>query len=199
MKKSNEFTSIIDKDRAIITILWRVVLLLSALLIILAIAFLRIKDTTMVTVELPSKVIYKQAPVVVAGINGSNKVYFRLWGNYIIEEVSSFEVNEFPKKILILEKMMRPSQFAFKEKEFSIFLQEIQQNLIAQKYEIIETIITNVVYNDDETISSATVVSDGISNQTVGKNKTKKECKYSIDLKYVKGVIYVENFGTNCF
>jgi len=197
--KKDEFISVHDKNQALVQYLWRIVLFESIAIVALAFAFFSIKDTTVVKVELPSKLIYKHTPVVVAGIKGANNTYYRMWGNEIALGISNFTTEEFPKKMEALKMMMRPSQFARKEQKFNEFLGEIEGNLISQKFTTIQAELTNVVKEDNDIISSAVFITSGIAEQTVGRDKFKKECSYSVDLKYVRGVIYVEDFGSDCF
>ncbi len=130
MKKvGEEFISEIDKNRAIVRYLWRIVVVLSISLIVLAISFFYIKDTTIVKVELPGKLIYKYSPVVVAGIDGANDIYYKLWARYIINKVANFKAVNVIKKINIVKKMMDPETLALREKKIDNFAKSLTINL----------------------------------------------------------------------
>lgn len=197
--KGQEFISVIDKDKAIVKYLWRVVILLSISLVALSFAFMSIKNTVKVKVELPAKFIYKEAPVVVSGVDGSNKVYYKLWGNYIIGELANFSYEDIDAKVNLLIKMMRPTRFAEKKEQIDTFAKNLSTNLISQNYIIKDSNITKIKMSPNGNIQSASIVTKGMANQTIGRNYNNKECKYTVNLKYIRGVLYVEDFGTDCF
>lgn len=199
MKKSDEFISVVDKNKALVKYLWRILMMQSIAFVALSFAFFSIKDTVMVKVEMPSKLMYKYTPVVVAGVDGANEIYYKMWGKYIVEEVSSFKYEEFDTKLNKVQLMMRPSQYNRTVDKFKTFAEIIKTNLISQDYKVISSSLNNIKKNDNGTISSALFISNGISKQKIGKSENNKECKYSVNLKYVRGVIYVEDFGTDCF
>ncbi|WP_152182874.1 TraE/TraK family type IV conjugative transfer system protein [Sulfurimonas indica] len=196
--KGEEFISIIDKDKVVVKYLWRIVVMLSVAIVILSFAFMSIRETTRVNIELPATLIYKNAPVVVAGIDGANKVYYRMWGEYVIKELSNFTYETIGKKVQLLKKMMRPTRFVEKKKEIDIFTNTLSKNLMSQKFIPEDTNLSNVIESKG-IIRSATITVNGIAFQSISKEKSKKECKYDVDLRYVKGVLYVEDFGTDCF
>lgn len=199
MKKvGDEFISEVDKNRAIVKYLWRIVVILSISLVMLAISFFYIKDTTIVKVELPGKMIYKYSPVVVEGIDGSNQIYYKLWSRYIINEVANFKSEDIFKKAKIIEKMMDPKTFALKQNKINNFAKNIALNLVSQKYKINKIQITNKKIKNG-LIDQATLKIDGFANQTIGKKHFNKSCSYFLKFKFLEGVLYVENFGTNCF
>jgi len=196
--KGEEFISIIDKDKVVVKYLWRIVVMLSIAVVILSFAFMSIRETTQVKVELPATFIYKNAPVVVAGIHGANKVYYKLWGEYIVDRLANFSYEDVDKKVSLLEKMMRPTRFVEKEKEINSFIKNLSVNLMKQKYIPSDVNITNV--NESKgIIRNATVIVNGLAYQSIGRKNSKKECKYNVELHYIKGVLYVEDFGTDCF
>jgi len=196
--KGKEFISIIDKDKVVVKYLWRIVVMLSVAIVILSFAFISIRETTQVKVELPATFIYKNAPVVVAGIHGANKVYYKLWGEYIVKQLANFSYENIEQKAKLIEEMMRPARFVKKEKEINGFVKNLSTNLMKQKYIPSDINITNI----DESkgiIRSATVFVNGLAYQSIGRKNSKKECKYNVVLHYIKGVLYVEDFGTDCF
>ncbi len=199
MKKVGEqFISEVDKNRAIVQYLWRIIVILSISLVVLAISFMSIKNTVKVKVELPGKLIYKYAPVVVAGINGSNEVYYKLWSRYIVNEVSNFKSTNIIKKMDLIKKMMSPRILALKNKKLNNFAKDIALNLVDQDFKITKIKIMNKKIKND-LIDQAAVKIDGFAKQTIGRKHFSKSCSYDLKFKFIEGVLYVENFGTNCF
>ncbi len=193
-----QFISEVDKNRAIVRYLWRIIIILSISLVILAISFMSIKNTVKVKVELPGKLIYKYAPVVVAGINGSNEVYYKLWSRYIINEVSNFKSTDIIKKMDLIKKMMSPETLALKDKKINNFAKDIALNLVDQKFKITKIKIMNKKIKNG-LIDQATIKIDGFAKQTIGRKHFSKKCSYDLKFKFLEGVLYVKNFGTNCF
>ncbi len=199
MKEIGEqFISEVDKNRAIVKYLWRIIVILSISLVVLAISFMSIKNTVKVKVELPGKLIYKYAPVVVAGINGSNEIYYKLWSRYIINEVSNFKSTNIIKKMDLIKKMMNPRTLALKDKKLNNFAKNIALNLVNQDFKITKIKMKNEKMKNG-LIDQATVKINGFAKQTVGKKHFSKSCSYDLKFKFIEGVLYVENFGTNCF
>ena len=95
--------------------------------------------------------------------------------------------------------MMRPSILAKKQKTIDEFVNTLQYGLVRQNFSIANSSIVSIQKNDD-LIKSMRLEIEGIANQKLGKTKElKKECSYFVDMKYIEGVLYVEDFGTNCF
>jgi len=197
-KVGEQFISEVDKNRAIVQYLWRIIVILSISLVVLAISFMSIKNTVKVKVELPGKLIYKYAPVVVAGINGSNEVYYKLWSRYIVNEVSNFKSTNIIKKMDLIKKMMSPRILALKNKKLNNFAKDIALNLVDQDFKITKIKIMNKKIKND-LIDQAAVKIDGFAKQTIGRKHFSKSCSYDLKFKFIEGVLYVENFGTNCF
>lgn len=197
-KVGEEFISEIDKNRAIVRYLWRIVVVLSISLIVLAISFFYIKDTAIVKVELPGKLIYKYSPVVVAGIDGANDIYYKLWAKYIINKVANFKSVNVSKKINIIKKMMNPKTLALKEKKIDNFARSLTINLVDQDFKIDKVKIVSKKMKNN-LVDEATLEVEGFAKQTVGKKYFNKSCKYNLKFEFLEGVLYVKNFGTDCF
>jgi len=197
-KIGEKFISEVDKNRAIVKYLWRIVVVLSISLIVLAISFFYMKETTVVKVELPGKLIYKYSPVVVAGIDGSNEIYYKLWGRYIVNEVANFKSINVFKKIKIIEKMMNPETLALKEKKIDNFAKDLAVNLVNQDFKIDKIkIVRKKIKNG--LVNQATLKIKGFAKQTIGKKHFSKSCSYNLKFEFLEGVLYVKNFGTDCF
>ncbi len=193
-----EFISLIDKDRAIAKYLWRIIVVLTIVVLALTLSFLSIQDKVRVKVELPAKLIYKYTPVVVFGVDGANKVYYKLWTRYIINELGNFTYEDFGKKANLLKKMMRPSVEVRKDKTINKFTNDIVLNLVKQKFTITKIKLQNIKKSKDLIISADANIA-GIAYQSIGKKSIKKSCSYYLKYKFIEGVLYVENFGTDCF
>jgi len=194
-----EFISKTDKDTAVIKYLWKFIILEAIVIVILAISFLLLKETVQVKVELPAKFLYKHSPVVVAGIESANETYYKLWANFLVENIANFDPDSIEEKMLLIKKTMRPSVLNLQDEKLNEFVISLKSNLIKQSFKTSNTIFLKKVGND-ETFKIAKLRVNGIATQNIGKDIAKtKECSYDIEFKYTQGVLNVETFGTNCF
>ena len=197
-----EFLSMLDKDRELSKYLWKIILLEAAVIVSLAVSFLFLKETVKVKVELPAKFMYEQAPVVLAGIDGANETYYKLWAEYLTAEIASFTPDNATEKIDILRKTMLPTTLASKKSELDTVEKTLIVNLITQKYKVLGSKNLESSKTDkDSTFNEMTIKVNGIAQQNVGNNKTTtdKECSYEFTFKNNGGLINVEDFGTDCY
>jgi len=174
--------------------LWKFTLLETCIIIALVIGYLRLKDTVDVTVELPSKIYLDNGTKIKRGINWANKEFFQVWGRGLVHEVSSFSSDDINRKMALIVKMMRPSVALKKDDDIAKYTKAIINNKIKQNFSVLKEKVIDISKSEKQ------MIYNGISKQTVGNQKLKpKECKYVFTLKiFNNGVVYVEDFGTNC-
>lgn len=176
-------------------VLWRVILLQTFIILALVYGYLNLKETVTVSVELPSKIYQSKDLTIKRGLNWADKDFYDVWGLSLAMEMSEFKADDIGKKFALIQKMMRPSVALKKDTEIQEFVKNVVLNKITQKFTILDTPPATKI--DDETFR---LVFNGISEQHIGsKEMPRKECHYTVDLKiYEDGVLYVEDFGTNC-
>ena len=176
-------------------VLWRVILLQTFIIVALVYGYLGLKETVTVSVELPSKIYQSKDVTIKRGLNWANKDFYEVWGLSLVTEMSKFKADDVGGKFALMQKMMRPSVALKKDTEIQEFVKNVVVNKISQTFTILNT--PPAVKIDDETFR---LVFNGVSEQHVGtKEMSRKECHYSLDFKiYEDGVLYVEDFGTNC-
>lgn len=194
IKAGKEYEGKLEAAFQVNKILWRVALLQAFIILSLTVGYINLKETVSVTVELPSKIYNLKDMTVRKGLNWASKNYYQVWGSALVEEISSFTVDNVSEKYALLQKMMRPSLALQKDSEVQDYVKGIIHNRISQSFSIMKT--------ESLEIDKAThrITFNGVANQKVGKKDLPaKECNYVVDLKiYEDGVLYVENFGSNC-
>lgn len=175
-------------------ILWRLALLQAFIIVALVVGYLKLKETVNVTVELPSKIYNQNDRTIRKGMNWASKNYYEVWADSLIDETASFTVENISEKYALLQKMMRPSIAIKKDKEIQDYVKTVIQNRIKQTFTILKHDTTALGESEHR------IIFNGVVDQKVGnKDLPKKECSYTVDLKiYEDGVLYVENFGTDC-
>lgn len=187
----------LDNEIKMNNILFRVIYLLTVVILLLGIGYLNLKESTTTIIKLPPNSLTSNIDnkKIVYGLNKANVTFYELWGRYIIDDISNFTFENIDKKINLIINEMRPSAAIPKIKETDIFKKSIILNKVKQKFQIIDFKITV-----SEDASSANLVARGISKQEVSKRKIEsKECEYEVSFKFYEGVFYVKDFGTNCF
>ena len=197
-KAGEEFISVVDKYKSITQYLWRIIVIESIVIVFLAFGYFELKETTRVQVELPSKLIYKYTPIVVAGISGANDEYFKMWGNYIIKELSNINYENVSQKLKLLSKMMHPQDYVSEKAKFNGLEKYITNSLLQQKFKITDSKLV-VISKENDLIKESVIIVKGDANQLIGKNPLSKECSYKVKFEYQQGVIYVKKFTTDCF
>ena len=200
MKESGkEFISELDKSKDLNKYLWKFIILEAIIIILLAVSFFSLRETVRVNVEIPSKIISSHHPVVLAGIKGANKVYYELWVKYLTEEISNFNPENINSNFQILIKAFYPRDYAKEEKKILKLVSLVKENLISQKFNISKIEIKKLKKEND-LISEGIFKAYGVATQKEGKKaEISKECSYLYKMKYIRGVLYVENFTTDCF
>ena len=198
-KKGEEFISLLDKERTIAKFLWRVIVVQSIVIVLLAVGYFNIKETARVQVELPSKLIYKYAPVVVAGIQGANKVYYRLWAEYLTKEIANFDYTNIDRKLQLFLETFLPQKVYHYKKLFMKVVKTAKENYVKQTFTILSTKFMSVKTHNG-LIQEAVLKLEGESKKIIGESDPiKKECSFTYKMRMVKGVLYVEDFATDCF
>lgn len=194
IKAGEEYEDKSDSLFEVNKILWRVALLEAVIIMALVFGYLQLKDTTYVKVEIPPKLYLKQNLTITKGLNWANKSYFQVWGKSLVEDISNFTVDNISKKMSTIEKMMRPSIALKRDNIIAKYTKAVINNKISQKFEILKEKVVKISKAERQLIYY------GISYPKIGSKKVKsKECKYIVNLKiYNNGVLYVEDFGTNC-
>ncbi|MFW9626626.1 MAG: TraE/TraK family type IV conjugative transfer system protein [Sulfurospirillum sp.] len=176
-------------------ILWKMSLCLMLIIFILVIGYLRLQSAVSVTVELPPKIFLSKDLTVRRGLNWADANFYEVWGKYLAEEMTEFKPDNIAKKYAILQKMMRPSLAIKKDEQIQNFVKNVVTNKISQKFTIMQIPSPNEIEPN-----TFRLVFNGVANIKVGtKDLSPKECNFSVDLKiYDDGVLYVEDFGSNC-
>lgn len=176
-------------------VLWRVILLQTFIIVVLVYGYLDLKETVSVEVELPSKIYQSKDITIKRGLNWANKDFYEVWGLSLVMEMSKFKADDIGGKFALIQKMMRPSVALKKDTEIQEFVKNVILNKISQTFTILDTPPAQKIENE-----TYRLVFNGVSEQHVGsKEMPRKECHYSVDFKiYDDGVLYVEDFGTNC-
>lgn len=176
-------------------ILWKMILIETFVILALVFGYLNLKETVSVRLDMPSKIYQSKDLTIRRGLNWADASYYEVWGRAMAEEISDFSVDNIGEKFAILQKTMRPSQALKKDKEIQDFTRSAIQNRISQDFTVM-----HVAEPSEIEKGKFRVVFNGVAAQKVGtKEMPRKECSYSIDLKiYEDGVLYVEDFGTNC-
>ncbi len=194
-----EFISKLDKQKSINKLLWRMLIVEAVVILLLAIGYFSLKETVRVKVELPAKFIYKHSPVVLAGIDGANEIYYKMWAEYITEQISSFNEYTIKRKLELLFKTFDPKTLPKTKSVLMKFAKSVQSNLISQKFTL-RTAKIVAKREKEGLIKECIVETEGIAKRKIGENKSiSKSCVFKYKLAYTKGVIYVEDFYTNCF
>ena len=165
------------------------------IIFILVIGYLRLQSSVAVNVELPSKMYQSKDLTIRKGLNWADANFYDVWGRYLANEMANYKPEEIAHKYAVLQKMMRPSLAIKKDTEIQDFVKNIVTNKISQKFTIMQTPAPQELEPNKFRLTY-----NGIGNVKVGsKDLQPKECNFSVDLKiYDDGVLYVEDFGSNC-
>lgn len=187
----------LDIERKINLSLWRALLALCIVVIILAASLLNLKNGVNVIIKTPPVSKNDTATHIIYNLNGANTTYYELWGSYLSETYSNFNIDNVSDKLNNLVNQMRPSQAIKKIAEVDKFKEDVIVNKISQKFTPLKKTLD---MGEDKIAKKATYTVLGISEQFIGgAKKEKKECTYTFIMEFNEGVFYVENFGTDCF
>jgi len=176
-------------------ILWKTCIFFIFVIIALVIGYLNLKDTVTVNVEMPSTIYQSKDLTIRRGLNWADASYYDVWGRYLADEMTNFEAADIAHKYAILQKMMRPSLAIKKDAQIQEFVKNIVTNKIKQTFTVMQASEPQELEKN-----KFRLIYNGISQISIGtKTMPKKECHFTVDLKiYDDGVLYVEDFGTNC-
>lgn len=186
-----------DKDKVSVenNVLWKVVYLLTSLLIISVVGNNNLMKGLNITVKTPATNILK-AKSFVYGMNKASVSYYELWGTELIRTLSNFTPNNINKKTNLVMNEMLPTDAIKMINKVEPFKKKIVVNKISQTFEF--TSKPKVIISDEG--SRGKVIIEGVSKTKIADVLNKpKECVYEIRFKFYEGVFYVENFGTDCF
>lgn len=176
-------------------ILWRTCLFCIVIIIILVLGYVNLKDTVTVSIEMPSKIYQNKDLTIRRGLNWADASFYDVWGRYLAEEMTNYEPGDIAHKYTLLQKMMRPSLAIKKDAQIQEFVKNIVTNKIKQTFTIMQASEPQELEKNKFRLTY-----NGVAQVSIGtKNMPKKECHFAVDLKiYDDGVLYVEDFGTNC-
>ncbi len=189
----SDYDEELDSERLDNVVLWRVIFVLSISFVILVTGYLNLKQNNIVSVKLPPKI--NVAGTIIYGLKGANITYYELWGRYLIPEVSNFDSSDISKKVDLIINEMRPLRAVNKIGEIDKFKQEVVLNRMSQTF-------TPLKYtkNINKEGNLARIKALGVSNRVINGIANKEdECSYTIDFELLEGVVYVKDFGTDCF
>lgn len=195
VKKGREYedisTALVETNK----ILWKMCLFLMLVIFMLVIGYLRLQSSVAVNVELPSKLYQSKDLTIRKGLNWADANFYDVWGRYLADEMANYKPEEIAHKYAVLQKMMRPSLAIKKDTEIQDFVKNVVTNKITQKFTIMQTPTPEELEPNKFRLTY-----NGIGNVKVGsKDLQPKECNFRVDLKiYDDGVLYVEDFGSNC-
>ncbi len=174
-------------------LLWRVVFILMVFLIAEAAFIMKIKESTIVSIKLPPKIMISGTASL--GLKRANKTYHQLWGSYLVDEIANFEEDTINEKMNILLDNMRPTKAIKKVNEIDTFKIDVVKSKIKQKFTVLKEDF-NLIDNG----AKSTHIITGIVSQKIDNSlEPNKECSYTVNFEIFEGVLYVEDFGSNCF
>lgn len=194
-KSGKEHDDELDYERNQNLVLWKVIFLLSIIIVLLGIGYIDLKKNNVTVVKLPSNISATVgAKEIVYGLNRANKPYYEIWGRALVEDISNFNPDNINEKMNDVINLMRPSNAVKKMEETDKFKQDVVVNKITQSFTK-----TKVITTVSKDASNGNVKISGIQKQKVGETAMKdKECVYEFDFEFLEGVFYVKNFGSNC-
>jgi hypothetical protein len=158
-------------------------LIFGTLLVLGVIGYMNITKKLTMTMEIPTTI--RESGTLQVGYNGANDLYFKVWGQYFVDEYTSLEPRNASKKLTALLSMIDSEKAIFYRPLFEKKKNHIKTNKIVQKYTpspSSEKILPQK--QDGMTIFH----SQGLMVETIGRVKIKKSCKYNIGLS-------VENYS----
>lgn len=178
--------------------LWRVLMVLTIVVIALIIGYLDLKGNIILNMKIPPTQTTSGAQIIY-GLNGANVSYYELWGRYLGESISNFSPDDVNEKIDLIFNEMRPTDAVRKLSEVEKFKKDIIANKISQKFVFLE-VIPDPILKEKKFTDNATITIKGISKTKIGSTENApKECNYEIKFSFYEGVFYVKNFGSTCF
>lgn len=190
-----EHDSELDRETKLNNVLWKIIALLGLFIILLGVGYLNLRESMITTIKMPPLQNSSVAPKnIVIGINKANVSFYELWGRYLVPVIANINFENLENLNVVVNEM-RPSKAIPKIREVDEFKQTIINNRISQEF-------TPIEYKA-EILSEGTkgiITCSGISRKEVaGKKLQDKECTYKITFEFMEGVVYVEDFGTDCF
>ncbi len=189
----SDYEEELDSERIDNVVLWRVIFVFSVVFVILVSGYLNLKQNNIVSIKLPPKI--NISGTIVYGLKGANVTYYELWGRYLIPEVSNFNSSNISKNMDLVINEMRPLRAIKKIAEIDKFKQEVVLNRMSQIF-----VPLKYTTNINKQGNAARIKALGVSNRVVNGIASKEdECSYTIDFELLEGVVYVKDFGTDCF
>jgi hypothetical protein len=152
-------------------------LIFGTLLVLGVIGYMNITKKLTMTMEIPSTI--RESGTLKVGYQDANDLYFKVWGQWFVDEYSSLEPKNASKKLTMLLSLVDAEKAVLYRPLFEKKKNHIKTNKITQKY--IPTPSSEVILKNKQ--NGLTIFhSEGLMIEKIGRVEIRKSCKYNIGL-----------------
>ncbi|CAA6804714.1 MAG: TraE-like protein [uncultured Campylobacterales bacterium] len=193
IKSGNSYLDKLDNILHRNKLLWLFFTIQFAVIIILIIGYINLKGSVVVHIEIPPK-IYDSGQLRI-GSKKADKLYFRMWGRYIVENMSSYNADTIENKYSETLYMLHPSIITKYKHKFTEKIDIVKSNLIKNDFFLVDS---NTYVSEE--FSSATFKANGVSKLNVGDGLATEyqSCTYEISMKLEGYHLFVNDLQENC-
>ena len=163
-------------------------LLLFGIIVLLVIGYFRMADKITIRVDIPPK-IYRTGTIYV-GSETANKTFFRIWGDYIVDQLGNFGPYSIRKHVDNVLYMFDPDKVLKYQTQFQELAEYAKSNLVTHEF------TPEIVSVDD----SGDYEAKGVAKNIVGDNisTTYEYCRYRLKFDIRDYHLFVEDVGIEC-
>lgn len=174
-------------------LLWLFFTIQFAVIIILIIGYLNLKGSVVVHVEIPPK-LYDSGQLRI-GSKKADKLYFKMWGRYIVEHMASYTPDTIENKYSETLYMLHPAVITKYRSKFINKIDLVKKNLITNKFFLVDF---NTYAKDN--FSTAIFKAHGVSKLNVGDGLSieYQSCTYEVSMKLEGYHLFVDKLEEIC-
>lgn len=172
---------------------------------LIGLAYMSLNRSRVVNVEIPPT-IYGE-PSIKVGNGWANDLYLKVWAEWLLNTTANFTPGDVKDKFNEALRFLHPDKVSEYSGSMGALSNLVIRNQLKQTFLAKKPTATyysdsdfNKIASDDQEISAAVFVFDGIATQSLGNaNLPDRKCKYTISIKLEGGHLYGSSFDTDCF
>jgi hypothetical protein len=166
-------------------------LVLVVIIVILTLGYFRLSRNIEMTLEIPP--ILRETGTLKVGYQEANDLYFKVWGQYFVDEYTSLDHKNASKKLNKLLAMIEAKKAVLYQPKLEKKANYIISNKINQRYTHSDEYIESKI-QDGYTIFH----SEGLLEERIGRVSIKKSCEYNIGMRVQDHSLLFGLISENC-
>lgn len=146
------------------------------LLVILALGYFKLSRNMEMTMEVPP--VLRETGTLKVGYQEANALYYKVWGQYFVDEYASLDYRNAADKLNKLLGMVEAKKAVLYRPKFEKKVSHIKSNKIEQRY---TPSSEKVLPNKQD--GYAIFHSEGLLEERIGRVTIRKSCEYNIGLR----------------